>query len=150
MFSLKFTSICRKIILKLALRSYEHTLCIYEALNAPKTHVGVLARLKAQNLPFSAENSRIFDFQKKITIFPYLTSHNFCPKFKFFCLHLKKNMIVSWKLTRYSFYRPCITLELKVKLDPQRKYRQNCYRSCQITFPPPQSDWGVVGTFTFF
>ena len=63
MFSLKFTSICRKIILKLALRSYESTLCIYEALNAPKTHVGVLARLKAQNLPFSAENSRIFDFQ---------------------------------------------------------------------------------------
>ena len=49
--------------MKLALRSYESTLWIYEALNAPKTHVGVLARLKAQNLPFSAENSRIFDFQ---------------------------------------------------------------------------------------
>ena len=45
------------------MRSYESTLWIYEALNAPKTHVGVLARLKAQNLPFSAENSRIFDFQ---------------------------------------------------------------------------------------
>ena len=63
MFSITFTSICRKIILKLALTSYESTLCIYEALNAPKTHVGVLARLTAQNLPFSPENSRIFDFQ---------------------------------------------------------------------------------------
>ena len=64
--------------------------------------------------------------QRKITIFPYLTSHNFCPKFKLFCLNLKDNMILSWKLTRYSSYKPFIPLELKVKLDPQRKYRQNC------------------------
>ena len=63
LFSLNFTSKNRKIILKLNLKSDGSNVYAFEALNAPKTHVGVLARLKSQNLPFSAENSRIFDFQ---------------------------------------------------------------------------------------
>ena len=32
--------------------------------------------------------------KRKINFFPYLPSHNFCPKFTIFCLHLKENMLV--------------------------------------------------------
>ena len=62
-FSIKITSICRKIILKLYLKSYEFTVSAFEALNAPKSFLYILARLKLQSLLFSAKNSRIFDFQ---------------------------------------------------------------------------------------
>ena len=61
--SIKITSIGRKIILKLYLKSYESTVSAFEALNAPKSFLYVLARLKLQSLLFSAKNSRIFDFQ---------------------------------------------------------------------------------------
>ena len=62
-FSIKITSIGRKIILKLYSKSYESTVSALEALNAPKSFLYVLARLKVQSLLFSAKNSRIFDFQ---------------------------------------------------------------------------------------
>ena len=62
-FSIKITSIGRKIILKLYSKSYESTVSAFEALNAPKSFLYVLARLKIQSLLFSAKNSRIFDFQ---------------------------------------------------------------------------------------
>ena len=62
-FSIKITSIGRKIILKLYLKSYESIVGAFEALNAPKLFLYVLARLKVQSLLFSAKNSRIFDFQ---------------------------------------------------------------------------------------
>ena len=61
--SIKITSVCRKVILKLYLKSYESTVSAFEALNAPKSFLRVLARLKVQSLLFSAKNSRIFDFQ---------------------------------------------------------------------------------------
>ena len=63
LFSIKITSICRKIILKLYLKSYQSTVSTFEALNAPKLFLHFLARLKVQSLLFSAKNSRIFDFQ---------------------------------------------------------------------------------------
>ena len=62
-FSIKITSSGRKIILKLYSKSYESTVSAFEALNAPKSFLYVLARLKVQSLLFSAKNSRIFDFQ---------------------------------------------------------------------------------------
>ena len=49
-------------MLKLHLK-YEFTVSAFEALNAPKSFLHVLARLKVQSLLFSAKNSRIFDFQ---------------------------------------------------------------------------------------
>ena len=61
--SIKITSTGRKIILKLFLKSYESTVSAFEALNAPKLFLHVLARLKLQTLLFSAKNSRIYDFQ---------------------------------------------------------------------------------------
>ena len=63
LFSIKITSIGRKILLKLYLKSYESTVSAFEASNAPKSFLHVLARLKLQSLLFSAKNSRIFDFQ---------------------------------------------------------------------------------------
>ena len=61
--SIKITSTGRKIILKLFLKSYESTVSAFEALNAPKLFLHVLARRKLQSLLFSAKNSRIYDFQ---------------------------------------------------------------------------------------
>ena len=61
--SIKITSTGRKIILKLFLKSYESTVSAFEALNAPKLFLHVLARLKHLTLLFSAKNSRIYDFQ---------------------------------------------------------------------------------------
>ena len=61
--SIKIISIGLKIILKLYLKSYESIVSAFEALNAPKSFLYVLARLKVQSLLFSAKNSRIFDFQ---------------------------------------------------------------------------------------
>ena len=61
--SIKITSTGRKIILKLFLKSYESTVSAFEALNAQKLFLHVLARLKLQTLLFSAKNSRIYDFQ---------------------------------------------------------------------------------------
>ena len=51
--SIKITSIGRKIILKLFLKSYESTVSAFEALNEPKLFPYVLARLKLQTLLFS-------------------------------------------------------------------------------------------------
>ena len=45
------------------MKSYESTVSAFEALNAPKSFLYVLARLKLRSLLFSAKNSRIFDFQ---------------------------------------------------------------------------------------
>ena len=63
LFCFKITSVCRKLISKLVSRSSQSTLCVYEAWNAPKSNPTLLARLKAQNLIFSAKISRLFDFQ---------------------------------------------------------------------------------------
>ena len=63
LFCFKITSICRKLIPKLASESSESKLCDYEAWNAPKFNLTLLARLKAQKYTFSAQISRILDFQ---------------------------------------------------------------------------------------
>ena len=63
LFCFKITSICRKLIPKLASESSESKLCDYEAWNAPKCNLTLLARLKAQKYTFSAQISRILDFQ---------------------------------------------------------------------------------------
>ena len=63
LFCFKITSICRKLIPKLASESSESKLCDYEAWNAPKYNLTLLARLKAQKYTFSAQISRILDFQ---------------------------------------------------------------------------------------
>ena len=63
LFCFKITSICRKLISKLVSGSSQSTLCVYEAWNAPKSNLTLLARLKAQNCTFSCKISRIFYFQ---------------------------------------------------------------------------------------
>ena len=63
LFCFKITSICRKLILRLVSESFESTPCVYEAWNAPKSNLALLARLKAQKYTFSAKISRILDFQ---------------------------------------------------------------------------------------
>ena len=63
LFCFKITSICRKLILRLMSGSSESTPCVYEAWNAPKSNLALLARLKAQKYTFSAKISRILDFQ---------------------------------------------------------------------------------------
>ena len=63
LFCFKITSICRKLILRLVAESSESTPCVYEAWNAPKSNLALVARLKAQKYTFSAKISRILDFQ---------------------------------------------------------------------------------------
>ena len=63
LFCFKITLICRTLIPKLASESSESKLCDYEAWNAPKFNLTLLARLKAQKYTFSAQISRILDFQ---------------------------------------------------------------------------------------
>mgnify|MGYP007018299598 CR=1 FL=1 len=63
LFCFKITCICRKLIPKLASEISESKLWDYEAWNAPKFNLTLLARLKAQKYTFSAQISRILDFQ---------------------------------------------------------------------------------------
>ena len=63
LFCFIITSSCRKLISKLLSKSPESILCVYEAWNAPKCTLALLARLKAQKYSFSVKISRIFYFQ---------------------------------------------------------------------------------------
>ena len=127
LFCFKITSICRKLIPKLASESSESKLCDYEAWNAPKFNLTLLARLKAQKYTFSAQISRILDFQNlklarlkpvnknKDLIFtmrsydpkhtpPMISSHSDCFRAlnaPFFCYH--KFHIFAIKAQNYHF-----------------------------------------------
>ena len=64
LFSFKFTSTIRKVILKFYLKSYKSIICIFDIFNASKPYILILARLRIQNHFLTAKNARILDFLK--------------------------------------------------------------------------------------
>ena len=89
--------------------------------------IGLKAGFRLWNIDFS-KNFLKCDLKSKLSkknfqkaaFWSYLNKHIFGLEFKIFCLHLKINMLMSWKATSNNSYRPFNNSRLTVCMNPQR------------------------------